>query len=112
MVKVIKDQEQFKQWLQNFLPQLFDPVFDLRPGQVADRTDGKLVHLDGLNFSRAWTLYTIMRKVKDSAMRDRLKNIADEHILTSIENVIGSDYAGSHWLASFLFHALEVRNTQ
>ena len=25
--------------------------------KVEDRTDGKLVHLDGLNFSRAWGLY-------------------------------------------------------
>ncbi len=28
-------------------------------GKVVDRTDGKLVHLDGLNFSRAWALYNI-----------------------------------------------------
>ena len=34
MVKVIKDQEQFKEWIQNFLPQLFDPEFELQPGQV------------------------------------------------------------------------------
>ena len=27
--------------------------------QVGDGTDGKLVHLDGLNFSRAWGLYRI-----------------------------------------------------
>ena len=25
--------------------------------KVEDRLDGKLVHLDGLNFSRAWALY-------------------------------------------------------
>ena len=27
--------------------------------KVNDRTDGKLVHLDGVNFSRAWNLYNI-----------------------------------------------------
>ena len=27
----------------------------------------------------------------------------------SIENVVGSDYAGSHWLATFLMYALETR---
>jgi hypothetical protein len=29
-------------------------------GKVQDRTDGKLVHLDGLNFSRAYNLYSII----------------------------------------------------
>ena len=27
----------------------------------------------------------------------------------SMENVVGSDYAGSHWLATFLMYALETR---
>jgi hypothetical protein len=27
---------------------------------VHDRTDGKLVHLDGLNFSRAYNLYSLV----------------------------------------------------
>jgi hypothetical protein len=26
-----------------------------------------------------------------------------------MDNVVGSDYAGSHWLASFLFYALDRR---
>jgi len=109
MVKVIKDQEQFKQWIQNFLPQLFDPEFDLQPGQVVDRTDGKLVHLDGLNFSRAWSLYSLARRLGGEDGR-RLVELGDEHVRTSLDNVVGSDYAGSHWLATFLLHALEVRD--
>ena len=28
---------------------------------------------------------------------------------TSMGYVVGSDYVGSHWLASFLLHALEQR---
>ena len=31
--------------------------------QVGDGTDGKLVHLDGLNFSRAWGLYRIANRL-------------------------------------------------
>ena len=33
---------------------IFNSKFSFK---VEDRTDGKLVHLDGLNFSRAWGLY-------------------------------------------------------
>ena len=41
--------------------------------------------------------------------RDNLRGIADKHIEESMEFVVGSDYAGSHWLASFLTQALLVR---
>ena len=38
-----------------------------------------------------------------------LLRIADAHIHQFMDFVIGSDYAGSHWLASFLIHALIIR---
>ena len=77
--------------------------------QVADRTDGKLVHLDGLNFSRAWCLYSISARLTDEETRSRLVGLADNNINTSRDYVVGSDYAGSHWLATFLMYALEKR---
>ena len=46
----------FTGWLQRFLPRLAarEPATLFRPATVSDRTDGKIVHLDGLNLSRAW----------------------------------------------------------
>jgi len=111
MTRVISSSEDFTPWLNKFLPELFEDDFQLHPGQIRDRTDGKLVHLDGLNFSRAWALYNIAAKVTNAKLAERLRKIGDEHILTSMENVVGSHYAGSHWLASFLLHALEVRHS-
>jgi len=108
MVRVIQDQEDFTGWLQTFLPQLFDPEFVLQPGEVVDRTDGKLVHLDGVNFSRAWSLYGLAKRLGGDH-RERLVEMGDTHVRTSLENVVGSDYAGSHWLATFLLYALEKR---
>jgi len=112
MGKVIGDSGQFELWLREFLPQLFDENFELAPGEVIDRTDGKLVHLDGLNFSRAWSIYYIVLSLGEAATEDlhsNLLRIADAHILQSMDFVVGSDYAGSHWLASFLTHALLIR---
>ena len=40
---------------------------------------------------------------------DRLIKAGEEHIKHSFNNVVGSDYAGSHWLASFLLHAMDTR---
>ena len=44
-----------------------------------------------------------------SSYRNRLRAVADAHVLASRDEVIGSHYSGSHWLASFLLHALEKR---
>ena len=55
----------YEPWLKKFLPSLFKPTVDLEPGRVKDRSDGRLVHLDGLNFSRAWCLYGIAGHIKN-----------------------------------------------
>ena len=38
-----------------------------------------------------------------------MMQMADNHIRESIDHVVGSDYAGSHWLATFLTYALQKR---
>jgi len=108
MARVLEDDASFRGWINNFLPQMLQPGFSLEPGRVEDRTDGKLVHLDGLNFSRAWALYRLARRI-GGPEGERLREVADIHVRASIDQVVGSDYVGSHWLASFLLHALEQR---
>jgi len=108
LMSKILDKKAYAKWLESFLPQLFLKDFSLTPGKVIDRTDGKLVHLDGLNFSRAWCLYQIGFVLPEQS--EKLNKIGDEHLLTSVEQVVGSNYMGSHWLASFLVYALEKRS--
>ena len=111
MVKVLQSEEDFTQWLREFLPQVLEPQFSLAVGEVKDKTDGKLVHLDGINFSRAWCLYNIAARLlgTESEAAIRLLEIGDSHVRASLDSVVGSHYAGSHWLASFLLHALQTR---
>jgi hypothetical protein len=101
MRRVLAKQE-FALWLKKFLPQLAHKKFFLAPGVVSDRKDGKLVHLDGLNFSRAWCLYGIAALPGYG----HLKKIADEHLHYSLAAVAGDSYEGGHWLASFALYAL------
>jgi len=96
--------EDFGKWLEKFLPQLSDPEFRWEPGQVSDRSDGKLVHLDGLNFSRAWVLYGLSKQ--DVGNKNNMIKIANAHMEFSLPNVVDGDYAGEHWLASFALWAL------
>jgi len=100
MRKVLRDEE-FKSWSQAFLPDIKSQSLSLDPAEVSDRSDGKLVHLDGLNFSRAWCLYSV-----DSHY---LNEIADKHMAFSLENIVDGDYAGQHWLASFALYAYKCK---
>lgn len=103
LMRRVLDKEAFEKWLKQFLPGLSKKTFQLAPGKVSDRTDGKLVHLDGLNFSRAWCLYGL---AKSDPKYSHLKAIADQHVLHSLPSIVDGDYMGEHWLASFAVLAL------
>ncbi|MBN2349032.1 MAG: DUF2891 domain-containing protein [Bacteroidales bacterium] len=101
----ILNPEEFKQWMQDFLPGIIsDPDFNLEPGVVSDRSDGKLVHLDGLNLSRAWCLYFIANKLPEK--NERIYKLAEQHLQTALPHVTSGAYEGEHWLASFAVYAL------
>ena len=101
MSKVLSEDE-FELWISNFLPKLDDPSFQLEEGKVSDRTDGKLVHLDGLNFSRAWCLKNI---AASNVKYSHLISIANQHINHSLPSLVGDSYEGGHWLGSFAIYA-------
>ena len=103
IMRRVLSKEEFATWLQQFLPQLSKVDFKLEPGIVSDRSDGHLVHLDGINFSRAWCLYGIAQTLPEYA---HLKNVANEHIHHSLPAIVDGNYEGGHWLASFAIYAL------
>ena len=100
----IMNKADYMQWLKGFLPELFNKKFKLNPAEVKDRSDGKLVHLDGLNYSRAASLMAISKIDLSLA---HLKVIGNEHFNYSIQNLNKSDdYMGTHWLGTFALYAL------
>ncbi len=103
MSKVL-NQTDYKNWLKSFLPAIFEKKYSLEPGIVKDRSDGQLVHLDGLNYSRAACLYGISLKLPEL---NYLRAIADNHISYALKNLSKEDdYMGSHWLGTFALYAL------
>ncbi len=102
MSKVLS-KEAFRTWWNSFLSD--SEVSELKPAESLDLTDGKLVHLVGLNFSRAWCLLDIGNTLEDP----ELIAIAESHINDSMPQVVNGDYAGEHWLASFAVMALTSR---
>ena len=102
MQKVLPRVE-FQKWLQAFLPNFENaPDQFIQPAIVTDKSDGKLAHLDGLNFSRAWCLY----EMGNGLDNDKFKALAAQHFEFSYEKMDSGEYAGAHWLASFAAYAL------
>ncbi len=104
MARVMPDSE-YKTWLAAFLPALSE-AGSLRPANVSDRSDPKIVHLDGLNLSRAWNLTVIANELDDDEAASRLRNVAVEHLNASLPHITSEHYEGSHWLGSFAIYAL------
>ncbi|RZJ70885.1 DUF2891 domain-containing protein [Flavobacterium sp.] len=99
--------DEFLKWLRAFMLDLFRTKFDWETGKVADAQDGLLVHLYGLNFSRAWNFYRLIKQYPKEF--GHLKTLADTHMNYSLPKVVDGNYEGEHWLASFAFHAFEER---
>jgi hypothetical protein len=110
MRRVLKPAE-FRIWFHRFLPQLAagGPKSLLQPAVVTDRSDPKLVHLDGLNLSRAWCMRSIASALpRSDRARSVLTTAADLHAQAALAHVGSGDYAGEHWLASFAIYLLST----
>jgi hypothetical protein len=94
----------FGAWFTRFLPRLDrqEPATLFTPAQVSSRSDGKLVHLDGVNLSRAWCWRAVAGFTPDP---EAIRLVAEAHIAASLPHVSGH-YMGEHWLASFAVLAL------
>ena len=86
---------EFDEWLDRFLPPDLGPLS--RPPTVLDHADAKQSHLDGLCLSRAWC-FTLLG----------FEKLSQEHLEAGMPHVVGGDYAGEHWLASFALLALSA----
>lgn len=102
---------EFREWFHKFLPGAAkgEPATLFTPASVTDRSDPQLVHLDGLNLSRAWCFRGILTALPpDDPARPRLAAAAARHAQAGLQHVASGDYAGEHWLASFAVWMLSV----
>jgi len=102
----ILDTEELNEWLPLFLPGIFDgqQIKLFEPATVTDRSDGKLVHLDGLNLSRVWCLNRIAKHYPQK--NEKILLAAQKHLEVTLPNISSGEYSGEHWLASFAVYAM------
>jgi hypothetical protein len=85
-------------WLDSFLP---TPHFEAVA--TVDRSEGKLVHWDGLNLSRAWMMGLLHDRSSEDRGFDRLRRA---HLDRGLAGLQSAHFAGAHWLGSFALLAL------
>jgi len=109
LMRRVLPQREFAAWFHRFLPGIArsQPKQLLQPAIVTDRTDPKLVHLDGLNLSRAWCMRSIANALPHTdATRGVLVRSAVAHAQAALPYVTSGNYEGEHWLASFAVYLL------
>jgi hypothetical protein len=101
--------DEFTAWFERFLPGIGqgEPRVLLTPALVSDRSDPQLVHLDGLNLSRAWC----MRRIASALPAQHpagmvLAKSVEHHAAAGLAQVTSGHYVGEHWLASFAVYLL------
>jgi hypothetical protein len=94
LMKRVLPEGEFEAWMKAFLP---EPGPLGEPPTVLDHADAKQSHLDGLCLSRAWCFQQL-----------GYPQLAEQHLAAGMPHVVGGDYNGEHWLASFAALALSV----
>jgi hypothetical protein len=101
--------DDFSAWLGSFLPGIArgEPATLFAPVAVSDRSDPQIVHLDGLNLSRAWHWRGIAASLPAADPRHEIASAAAATHLAAGVNGLGTEhYVGAHWLATFATLAL------
>lgn len=109
LMRRVLDRAAFARWLTGFLPELArrEPKSLFAPGLVRDRSDGHLVHLDGLNLSRAWCWRGIAQALPPADPRVAVAHAAARtHAEAGLVAVLTGHYAGEHWLPQFATYLL------
>ena len=109
LMRRVLPQDEFADWLTRFLPNLGVTSTHnlLSPVDVSDVTDGKIVHLAGLDLSRGWCLQGICSSLPaDDVRRNVLTEAATAHADKGFEYVFSGHYEGEHWLATFAIYLL------
>jgi len=101
---------EFASWLASFLPEMGarQPETLFVPVTVSVRDDPHIVHLDGLNLSRAWCFRGIASTLPESDPRaSTSRDAAAVHLGAGLKGLDSADYLGGHWLATFAALALD-----
>lgn len=100
---------EFSKWWQEFIPPQSGLPIWLTPVAITDHTDPKLIHLAGLNLSRAWC-WKMLAPLLPEALQPAADTAAEAHLAVSLPHSLSANYASAHWLASFAVLAMATND--
>jgi len=105
LMHAVMDGCAFSEWWELFAPGKAELANWLTPVTVADRSDPKMSHLDGLNLSRAWC-WRLLEPALPEPLRPLAVRAWSDHVEASLPQAVRGEYVATHWLASFAVLAL------
>jgi hypothetical protein len=106
LMRRVVDGCSFADWWALFLPPDDALTAWLAPVPVSDPTDPRIVHLHGVNLTRAWC-WSLLRPELSPELREPVERAIAAHLEASAPAATSGDYVGTHWLGSFALLALD-----
>lgn len=106
LMRRVLDPDRFVDWFDGFLPTTSSPAVAVLEPIAVDPTDGAALHLVGLNLSRAWCLAGLAETLGDYRDVEAFERSAGRHADRGLAEAFTDDYAGAHWLSSFVLYLL------
>ena len=107
LMRRVLSREEYSRWLDEYLPGLRMGELGgwARAAEVSDLSDPRIVHLVGLNLSRAWTVQGILTALEPGdPRRVSLEKSEQMHAEAGLRHVFSGHYEGEHWLATFAIY--------
>ena len=107
LMRRVLSKDEFLKWFDKYLPTLIDGDGGnfFKPVEVSDVTDGYIVHLAGLDLSRAWCMQGILSALPGEDPRVAvLSESMAAHAKMGYRYVFSGHYEGDHWLATFAIY--------
>ena len=101
LMRRVLDPNEFAAWWNQFLPALSPESTILSVAPVPDVEDGHVVHLHGLNLSRAASLARIAQALRAPALLEH----ANRLYRASVDRSARGTYVETHWLPTFAWDA-------
>jgi hypothetical protein len=107
LMRRVLSSEEFSRWLDGYLPGLRNGELGgwAKAAEVSDLSDARIVHLVGLNLSRAWTIQGILATLESSDPRRAILESTERlQAEAGLRHVFSGHYEGEHWLATFAIY--------
>lgn len=109
LMRRVLTQDKLETWISEFLPDVTTSPYDsiLNPVEVDPESDGGIeLHLVGLNVSKAWCMAGLASILDGHRYAEAFEESAKRHTERGLELAFTEDYAGAHWLSSFVLYLL------